>query len=857
MDKRSIWTQMMERQHQLPSETLARITNIQKSEELTHQRRIEWVDARYSLPRGAFALSEEFLSRYASLKPSWGFGNLSQHIFEDKYSRILPDGSGKEQWWQTIQRVVEGSMNGLRTHLHLNDNNDKFFTDDEDEKQTAENMYDMMFHMKFLPPGRGLFAMGTSIPNEKGLHEAFNNCAFISTEGDLADAAATLMNLAMLGVGPGFDTLNKQKIHRATKNPHAQPLIISDSREGWVRSVHVLILSYTVRGMEEPIFDYSSIRPEGEPIKTFGGIASGPKYLESLHQDISRLFVERLDRGGECRVDSRLVMDIMNLIGKCVVSGNLRRTAEIGFGEPEDEEFLDFKNYSKFPERASFMHVSNNSVRFQQPPTRDQLRRVIDRCIESYGDPGMFFLHTAREKGRTLPEDHILYTDYDAAKKNIDRKATGGNPCLEQTLESYELCCLVETFPKRCIIEGDAEASIEQWKNVCKMAFLYAKSVTLHVVPQDPIREVMARNRRIGVSQSGVVQALGALGKEEYTRWCQEGYIAIQEFDSEISERLDVPRSIKTTSIKPSGTVSLLAGASPGAHYPIMGTYRRHIMVSDKEKLEKLRSRGHYIVCMEETLTNGEKSYSCCVRFLVDFYGNDKENCLKDVHGNPLTEQNTTWMEKLDLVEFLQQMWADNQVSATITVPRPETPRPPIRPTLKTSTDKVQRIEYATQHKKDMTEYMEKLQEYIVQLEKYNESTEKLAKSISKRLYERDGSLKGIAFLFNTPANSAYHNTPYEAIVTQEQFNKEMEEMKQYADERFYSPTKKRIIQDAQSPMGCSSDKCDLDFLRKSASSSPEPKNSILDREFCESLLREGQVIQPKYGLVEQSLPNQ
>lgn len=850
MDERSIWTQLMEREHQLPAEALKKIKDIRDDESKTHSRRLEWIEARYNLPRGAFSFSEDFLSRYSSLEPSWGFGNLSKHIFDDKYSRILPDGSGKEKWWQTIQRVVEGSMNGVRTHIQLHEEESiEFFADEEDERQTAEKMYDMMFHMKFLPPGRGLFAMGTPIPNEKGLHEAFNNCAFISTEGDLAQAAATLMNLAMLGVGPGFDTVNVQKIYRAKENSSAKPLVISDSREGWVRSVRVLVLSYTIEGMEKPIFDYSAIRREGQPIKGFSGIASGPKYLESLHQDISRLFTERLNRNGECRVDSRLVMDIMNLIGKCVVSGNIRRTAEIGFGEVEDEDFLDFKNYSKHPERAPFMHVSNNSVRFKKTPTFEQLERITNRCVESYGDPGMFFLHTAREKGRTLSENHPLYTEYDAAKKNADHRATGGNPCLEQTLESYELCCLVESFPRRSVIEGDPKASFEQWLDVCKMAFLYGKIVTLHDIPQEPIRETMARNRRIGVSQSGVVQALGVLGKEEYTRWCQAGYIAIQETDADISKRLKVPRSIKTTSIKPSGTVSLLAGASPGAHYPIMGTYQRHIMVADKEKLKKLRSEGHYIVCMEETLTNGDKSYSCCVRFLVDFYGDNTEKCMRDVLGDPLTEQNTTWMEKLDLVCFLQEMWADNQVSATITVPRPETPSLPELPRLKLATDKEMRLAYAKQYEK---EYTKTIQEYIMRLENYNHSTGELSKAISQRLQECDGSLKGIAFLFNTPGKGAYHNTPYVAI-TKEQYHKEMQEMKQYADESFYSQEEGRVLSDAQSPMGCSSDKCDLDFLRKSASESLESKSSILDREFCESLLREGQVIQPKYGLVEQS----
>ena len=83
---------------------------------------------------------------------------------------------------------------------------------------------------------------------------------------------------------------------------------------------------------------------------------------------------------------------------------------------------------------------------------------------------------------------------------NKDAKAAGGNPCLEQTLESYELCCLVETYP------GNHD-TIEEWHETLKYAFLYAKSVTLVMTHTAKTNEVIARNRRIGASMSGIVQA--------------------------------------------------------------------------------------------------------------------------------------------------------------------------------------------------------------------------------------------------------------------------------------------------------------------------------------------------------------
>ena len=101
---------------------------------------------------------------------------------------------------------------------------------------------------------------------------------------------------------------------------------------------------------ENPSFDYSKIRPEGVPLKTFGGLSSGSKPLEDLHDGI-RMVLDKND-GKDITVTS--IVDIMNLVGKCVVSGNVRRTAEIAFGEHDSQEFMDLKNYEVNPQRMEW-----------------------------------------------------------------------------------------------------------------------------------------------------------------------------------------------------------------------------------------------------------------------------------------------------------------------------------------------------------------------------------------------------------------------------------------------------------------------------------------------------------------------
>ena len=226
-----------------------------------------------------------------------------------------------------------------------------------------------------------------------------------------------------------------------------------------------------------------------------------------------------------------------------------------------------------------------------------------------------------------------------------DAKAMGGNPCLEQTLESYEMCCLVETFPEKC-------ESLEDFKETLELSFLYAKSVTLGVPSQWPeSQKVMAQNRRIGTSMSGIAQFIGNRGKEEFIKWCEAGYQHVKQYDATISKQFGVNESIKLTSIKPSGTVSLLAGATPGVHYPLSKHYIRRIRIGHlSELLKPLEIAGYKI---EDDAYAGKTTK--CVEIPISLGENIK--AIPDVGIR----------EQLENAALLQKHWADNQVSCTIT----------------------------------------------------------------------------------------------------------------------------------------------------------------------------------------------
>jgi adenosylcobalamin-dependent ribonucleoside-triphosphate reductase len=571
-----------------------------------------------------FSLSDNFIDKYKRKRAPFGFNGLGELVYMRTYSRLKEDGKN-EMWWETCKRVVEGTYNMQKKWIDSH----QLGWNAWQAQRSAQEMYDRIFNMKFLPPGRGLWAMGTPITEERSLYAALNNCAFVSTNNlkeDLAKPFCFLMDASMVGVGVGFDTKGAESfVVRGPKEDRESELyIIPDTREGWVESVRRLLDSYFL-GITPVVFDYTKIRDEGAPIKGFGGVSSGHKPLQEVHKSVS----ECLDKNVGEPISITTIVDIMNLIGKCVVAGNVRRTAEIVFGDPQSEEYINLKNYKKNPEREQYGWTSNNSIFAELGMDyTDVAKRITDN-----GEPGFAWLENMRGYGR-MKNGH----------DHIDHRAMGGNPCLEQTLESYELCCLVETFP-------DNHTDLDDYLTTLKYAYLYAKTVTLGKTHWPETNRVMLRNRRIGCSVSGIAQFITHRGQGELKHWLEEGYCTLQKHDKTYSDWLAVPRSIKTTSVKPSGTVSLLAGATPGLHYPESRFYIRRIRLSVNSPLIKPLEKAGYKI---EPAFGSEDS-TVVVEVPVDV-----GEGIRTVNDVPMWEQ-------MALAAFMQRYWADNQVSCTVT----------------------------------------------------------------------------------------------------------------------------------------------------------------------------------------------
>lgn len=580
-----------------------------------------------------FSLSKTFLKSQKNRVPNFGFNGLGELVYLRTYSRVKENGE-KEEWWETCKRVVEWVYNTQKEHIERQ----RLGWDNKKAQASAQEMYERIFDMKFLPPGRGLWIAGTEVLKNKPVAAALNNCAFVSTDSldkDCASPFAFLMDMSMLGVGVGFDTKGAGKVTIQEPRDSLETIVIDDSREGWVGALESLIKSYLLEGNGTIEFDYSQIRKYGEPIKGFGGVASGYEPLKELLDNIKSQFE---GRAGEL-VTSEDIVNIMNRIGVCVVSGNVRRTAEIAIGDYRDKSYMKLKDYRYNAEtgqydgsradRASYGWTSNNSIFAEVGMNYDE----IGEQIAMNGEPGIAWLENMRDYSRMNGNP-----DYK------DHRVVGVNPCVEQSLEDKELCCLVETFPTRC-------SGLDDYKRTLKFAYLYAKTVTLCNTHWEETNRVMLRNRRIGTSMSGVAQMIDSYGIDTLKQYCESGYDEIAKYDNIYSEWLCVPKSIKTTSVKPSGSVSLLAGVTPGVHFPENTTYiRRMRIAASSDMVQPLIDAGYTI----EKDLNDQSGKTLVVEIPVKVEGVRKQD---DV---------SMW-EQLSIAAFMQKYWADNQVSATIT----------------------------------------------------------------------------------------------------------------------------------------------------------------------------------------------
>ena len=546
------------------------------------------------------------------------WSNLSRIIYRRTYSRR--DSGTLENWNQTVERAIMGNIKGKNV-----------------PESEIKELLRLAQERKAGPGGRGYWFSGAPAHARFG-GEALNSCWFFTA----ADYNHFVMaqDLLMLGGGVGLSVEHqftsklprvKRDVcitHKATKDAD---FIIPDSREGWCELTRRVLESFLETGRS---FTYSTVcvRGYGEPIVGFGGISSGPIPLVKFIGTLTGILSARA--GKQLRPED--AADILTATGEMVVAGNVRRSALLILGDCWDKDFLKMKRWDlgSIPTHRS---CANYSVVCEDI---DDLHPLFWKTYEQ-GEPFGIVNRTAIQKYGRMGE---LKAD----------NAIGVNPCAEATLENGEPCNLTEM----ALCNFDSE---EEFIAASRLMQRYAKRVTMERYHHPVSQSVIERNRRTG---NGITGCLAS--KLFVPDILDKAYTAIQDEDEKYSKELGIPRSKRTTVVKPSGTMSKVLDCN--GYEGIHAAYSRYIiqrirMASNDPLIPKLRAAGHHVepvIRFDGTLDPQT--------LVVDFYVAAPE-------GSPVADEDWDTWKQLDVLKMAQKHWADQSVSVTVYYKKEDIPK--------------------------------------------------------------------------------------------------------------------------------------------------------------------------------------
>jgi ribonucleoside-triphosphate reductase len=579
-------------------------------------------------------ISEKFANKYANKQPNWGFNGLGYIVYKRTYARLKEDGK-TEEWHETIRRCINGAQKIGANY----------------SQEEAEQLFDLIFNLKCNFAGRMLWQLGTPTIDRFGANSLLN-CWNVSMNS--VRSFLFLFENLMLGGGVGF-SIRREDIHELPrikkgvnithKNTKDADFIVPDSREGWIHLLEKVLEAFFVNGKS---FNYSTIliRGAGERISGFGGIASGPQILLDGIEKINKIFQTREGK----KLRSVDVLDVCNIIGGIVVSGNVRRSAQIAIGDPDDYLFLRAKNWS-LGNIPNWRAMSNNTI------YADDFSHISNEIWSNgyvldpetglaKGEPyGFFNLPLSQKYGRLkdgpMKESNLYPTDED--------NVVGTNPCGEISLASYECCNLSELYLNN--IESKEELII-----CAKLLYKTQKAIASLPFIHEETNKVVHKNMRLGLGVTGVCQSLNKID------WLDAAYKELRKFDKEWSKERGWNRSIKLTTIKPSGTLSLLAGSTPGVHPAYSKYYIRRIrMASNDPLVSYCRDLGYY------------------TEYAVNFDGSENHNTVIvefpcETPDGAIFAEDMGVVKQLEMVKKLQEVWSDNAVSVTAYYSQEELP---------------------------------------------------------------------------------------------------------------------------------------------------------------------------------------
>lgn len=542
-----------------------------------------------------------------------------EFIFKSRYARWLDKENRREDWDETVSRLVKYYFDQIT----------KTLKGDMREFPTKD-LYDAIYNLEVMPSMRALMTAGPALDR---CHVPAYNCAYLPV--DSLRSFDEAMYILMCGTGVGFSVESKYIDQLPRIAEHLEPtdttVVVGDSKEGWARAFRELI-SLLVGG-RIPKWDVSRVRPAGARLRTFGGRASGPGPLEDLFDFTVRLFTGAAGR----RLSTLECHDLMCKVADIVVVGGVRRSAMISLFDCTDDRLSSAKSGAWW-EAAGHRRLANNSAVYEN--RRPDIGFFMKKWKELYdsksGEPGFFSRYAcqaiAGRNGRRDPTPEF-----------------GTNPCSEIILRPFQFCNLTEIVVRH----GDTLESLSRKARIAAILGTIQSTFTDFKYLRKKWQDTCNEERLLGVSLTGVCDNLNLLQDDAVLSKLRE---VVVETNKEWAARLGINQSVATTCVKPSGTVSQLVNSASGLHTRHAPYYLRTVRADNKDPVtDFLKDQGVYNepdVMAEDTTT-------------VFYFP------IKSPDG-AVTRNEQSAIEALELWKHLQDNWCEHKPSATINVKEEE-----------------------------------------------------------------------------------------------------------------------------------------------------------------------------------------
>ena len=450
---------------------------------------------------------------------------LSEITTHLKYAKYLPEVQRRETWNELVTRNKE---------MHI----EKYPALKEDIEWAYQYVYDK----KVLPSMRSLQFGGKPIQIN---NSRIFNCSYLPIDDMAAFSEIMFLLLSGCGVGYSVQQHHIEKLPEVRKPLKSKRYLVGDSIEGWADAVKVLMKAY-LRGGAAPAFDFRDIRPKGAELITVGGKAPGPEPLKIALTHVQAILDRKQD--GQ-KLSSLECHDIICHLADAVLSGGIRRAALISLFNLDDEEMLTCKFGNWWEENPQRGRANNSAMLLRSKIEKDTFLELWKKIeLSNSGEPGFLFSN-----------------DKDA----------GTNPCAEINLKPNQFCNLCE------INASDIETQ-EEYNNRAKAAAfigtLQASYTDFHYL-RDVWKKTTEKEALLGIGMTGI--ASGAVLKLNMK---EAAKVAVEE-NERVAKLLGINKAARVTTVKPSGTTSLVLGTSSGIHAWHDEFYARRIRVGKNEAL--------------------------------------------------------------------------------------------------------------------------------------------------------------------------------------------------------------------------------------------------------------------------------